>query len=37
LYSAALTIAVTLHWSPGGSDGEAEAGPPGCGATYWRV
>src|SRR6218665_369324 len=26
-----------LRWSPGGSDGEVEAGSPGCGATYWRV
>src|SRR6218665_1907822 len=26
-----------LRWSPGGSDGEVEAGPPGCGSTYWRV
>ena len=26
-----------LRWSPGGSDGEAEAGPSGCGSTNWRV
>src|SRR6218665_3870468 len=26
-----------LRWSPGGSDGEVEADPPGCGSTYWRV
>src|SRR6218665_2290221 len=22
---------------PGGSDGDVDAGPPGCGSTYWRV
>src|SRR6218665_3749102 len=36
LCSAALIIAVHLRWSPGGSDREVEAGPPGCGSIYWR-
>src|SRR6218665_1280033 len=31
---SAVLLQFHLRWSPGGSDGEAETGPPGCRATY---
>src|SRR6218665_421308 len=34
LCSAALNCSSIFA---GGSDGGVEAGPPGCGSTYWRV